>query len=102
MVALLGMLVLALSRNSMDRLLWLALSVHAVKQSFNAIWLLAASWFDLAGNWEPRPWTIQAQMALLGCLTLTIAARRYQLARRGVHVPSLLEPLMARTPASFR
>lgn len=102
MVALLAMLLLALSRSSMDRLLWLALSIHALKQSFNAIWFSAFAWIDIPGGWAPRPWTIQTQMAVLGCLMLAIAVRRYQLARRGVHVPSLLEPFTAKPLSSFK
>jgi len=101
MVALLAMLLLALIRNSMDRFLWLALATYAVQQSFNAIWTSALAWENMPGGWAPRPWMFPAQMALLGCVMLAIALRRYQLARRGVHVPSLLEPLMAKQVSSF-
>lgn len=101
MVALLGMLLLALSRNSMDRLLWVALFAHAMSQALNAIWFSAIAWRRVPGSWAPRTWTIQAEMAVLGCLMLAIAVHRYRFARRGVHVPTLLEPLMAKRVSSF-
>ncbi|HEV2149962.1 MAG TPA: hypothetical protein VGR37_21370 [Longimicrobiaceae bacterium] len=89
----------AISWNSIDRLLWVALALNGVRQALNVIWTSALAWVDMPGAWAPSP----ALMQFYACVTLAImtglAVWRLRLTRRGVNVPGLLEPSAQAAPS---
>jgi uncharacterized membrane protein YsdA (DUF1294 family) len=101
MLALFGALLSAYITHAMDRHLWISITIFAVLGGFNAIWLSALAWVNIPGAWSPRPWQTQlySVLALFGMSAL--AYRRLLLARRGVRVPALLEPLEPQQRASL-
>lgn len=85
-VVLLAALLTALLRDAVDRLLWGALALFALRAA--------------GGAWLPLlPWTARPSSAATALTAVTVgamvalAARRLALARRGTRVPSLMEPL---------
>jgi hypothetical protein len=93
LVVLLGALLGALFTHSMDRLLWGCVGIYALHEAFNVIWHSALAWIRVPGAWAPNPAQIQVYAALTYLAMLGLALRRLLLARRGVYVPALLEPL---------
>lgn len=78
--------------STMDRLLWAALGVYAVRQTLNVISFSALAWLDVPGTWTPHPAHAQAIGVACYVIMIGIAVHRLQLAQRGLAVPSLLEP----------
>ena len=98
-VVLLGALFVGLVRNSIDRLLWICVGLYAFRQVLNVLFLSAMSWIRVPGAWAPQPVHLQI-FAMVGYLLMAvIAAHRLRLARRGVHVPGLLEMPARTTPS---
>ena len=93
MLALFSALLIAHVNHAMDRHLWISITIFAVVGGFNVIWLSALAWFDVPGAWSPRPWQTQLYSVLALLAMTALAYRRFLLARRGVRVPALLEPL---------
>lgn len=94
--AILLALLLSLLSYSLDRVLWFALFIHAVRQSWNALWSSAFAWADVPGAWVPS--AVGTHMIAIGAWSLmaALAYHRLRLARRGIPVPALLELTRAR------
>jgi hypothetical protein len=92
-------LLLQLSRDTLDRLLWACLAVYSLRLAFGTLWTAANSWFGVAGAVLPRGLT-QALLTIVCYLVmLTIAGRYLAHQRRNRYVPSVLEHLR---PVSVR
>ena len=99
-VLLLGALLRAAMRDTLDYLLWVGLAAFALRDAVAIHMLSPLAWQDSA--WFPSVRALQAlgvaaYLVLLGC-----ALRRLSLARRGAAVPALFELGRARPPAPER
>ncbi|HEX2190845.1 MAG TPA: hypothetical protein VHG51_18200 [Longimicrobiaceae bacterium] len=92
LIALFAALFVALTADTMDRHLWLALAVYSVSIGLNVIVYSALAWIRVEGVWSPSPRFVQFFLVAAHATMLGLALRRLQLARRGVRVGSLLEP----------
>lgn len=93
LVFVLSVLFLLLVRDAVDRLLWVCLASYGLMVAMNVLFISPVGLRDLLGLWGPPPWTIQAHRAVLVTVMIGLAVRRLQLARRGIDVPALFEPL---------
>lgn len=91
LVVLLGVLFVALVSGRVDRHLWGALAVFATMVALNIVWYAAMSMIDDKRVWTPAPWMMSAYRVVPTAVMVAIGARRLQLARRGIKVPSLLD-----------
>lgn len=91
LLVLLGTLMAALLGGRMDRVLWTLLCVYAMSLAFNVLWFAAFSRADMAGQWVPRPWVLQAVRAPLYAGMALLALYRLRQARGGRGVPPLAE-----------
>lgn len=92
-------LLLHLSRDTMDRLLWSCLVVYSLRLTFGTLWTAASSWFGVEGAVLPRGLD-QAVLAIVCYLVMLAIAYRYLAhQRRNRHIPSVLEHLR---PVSVR
>lgn len=89
LVVLLCTLFVLLVRDRVDRHLWLALAVFALKLTSNALWLSLYSRSDIPGAWYPPLRVMHVNQAVLSGIIALIALRRLQLARRGSLVPTV-------------
>ncbi len=99
-VSLMGVLLAALVRDTLDRILWIALAAYALKEVLNVSLLSILAWWSLA----PKPLTslrIFYWLAIVVTLGMCLLAmRRLALARAGRPVPALFERTRpARPPA---
>lgn len=92
--ALLSALLVGLLKNSMDRHLWIIVGLYTFRQVLNVLFWAAFAWITVDGAWTPHPSQVHIFGAIVYVAMIAVAARRLQLARRGVRVPSLAEPLM--------
>lgn len=96
LVVALGVLFTLLIRDGIDRLLWIALSLYALRLALNAVWLSAMMGIDHPAVWAPAPEQMQFYRIAVGALMLFVVLRRLNLANQGVAVPALFEPLRNR------
>ncbi|WP_420127563.1 hypothetical protein [Longimicrobium sp.] len=89
LLVLLGTLMAALLGGRMDRVLWSLLCVYAMSLAFNVLWFAASSRADIAGQWVPRPWVLQAVRTALYAGMALLALYRLRQARGGRSVPPL-------------
>lgn len=94
-------LVISLLVQSLDRYLWVIIAIHALKSVLNVLWLNALVWMYTPGAWAPNPLQLLMVSATIGAIMVAIAVRRLHLARRGVYVRALLEPLPPPKFSSF-
>lgn len=92
LIAMFAALLTSLFRDSMDRLLWIALTIYTVRQALNAILWMALAWARVPGAWVPKPVTLQLFGIVSYGVMLALSYRRVTLARRRVPVGTLLEP----------
>ncbi|MDB4950081.1 MAG: hypothetical protein JWM27_2730 [Gemmatimonadetes bacterium] len=88
---LFGCLLVAVARDSVDALLWLALVVYALR---DAVMISVVSDYSMAGVlevWVPAPSTWQGILTGTNLMLCCLAAVRLRLARRGMEVPPLFE-----------
>ena len=84
---------------SLRGLLWGALALYSLHLAWNAIWYSALAWLNTPGAWSPNPVFLPLYMTVAYLAMVLLAYRRLVLARRGTHVPALLEPLSQRRPS---
>lgn len=101
MLLLFGALLTALVQGTMDRLLWVALTVYATRQALNVLSFSAIAWGEVPGTWSPSPVHIAATGTVLWAVLLALALRRLALAGRGQPSPALLEPLAGRAHSTL-
>lgn len=99
-VVIMGALLAAVLNDGMDQLLWLALSLFALKETVSVSLFAIIAWWSLAAHpeaWRYFYWGAAALAAGMSAL----AARRLRLAGEGRHVPALFERLytLRRSPA---
>jgi hypothetical protein len=98
-VSLMGVLLVALIRDAMDRILWIALAVYTLKEVINVSLLSILAWWSMAAHpaaFRIFYWLSRAVMSAM-CL---LALRRLAHARAGTHVRALFEPVRpVRPPA---
>lgn len=101
MLLLFGALLTALVQGTMDRLLWVALTVYATRQSLNVLSFSAIAWEGVPDAWSPSPVHIAATGTVLWAVLLALALRRLALAGRGQRSPALLEPFAGRAHSTL-
>lgn len=104
MMSLLGALLVLLVRHAVDRVLWVSLAAYALRDGLNGLWFSAMAWLEVHGVWAPSRLLIGQNFVisiLVYSAMIGFGLHRLLLARRGVHVPSLLEPLTAKQVSSF-
>lgn len=93
LILVLSVLFVLLVRDTIDRLLWLALAAYALTIALNVLFFTPLGLRVMGGGWAPPMWTTQAYR-VVACLGMCVAAvQRLRLARRGIDVPALFEPL---------
>jgi hypothetical protein len=93
LILVLSVLFILLVRDTVDRLLWLALVAYALTIALNVLFFSPLGLQAIGGGWAPPVWMIQAYRTP-ACLAMCVAAfQRLRLARRGIDVPALFEPL---------
>lgn len=73
LLAMLGLLLAALTTGRMDRGLWFCLSVNAFVLALSVLWFAALSRIDISGQWAPMRYHIHFTKAAL-YVVMTIAA----------------------------
>jgi hypothetical protein len=102
LAVLLSVLFGLLVRDRLDRLLWLALAIHAIKLAVNTIWMAALINWSVPGSWSPPIWYMHAGRAVLTGVMLGLAWWRLILAKRGVEIPALFETDRVRSSVAIR
>ena len=102
LLIVLAAVIVALPTRSMDWLLWVAISIYAVRQALSILWEVASSSFGVPGAWTPPLSTLHAIRAGTYIVMIALALYRLQLARRGMRVPALLDLLNRRSASAFR
>lgn len=92
LILMFAALLTSMVRDSMDRLLWISLTIYTVRQALNAILWMALAWSRVPGAWVPKPVTLQLFGIVSYGMMLALAWRRVTLARQRVRVGTLLEP----------
>jgi hypothetical protein len=90
-------LILAIHRDSMDRLLWIALALHATSIVVGILYFTVLAWFDTPGAWRPPSWHIHLIRTLLIAGQIAIAVWRFRIEARGGPVPGLIGGAPRRT-----
>ncbi len=100
-VIMMGALFAAVLNDGMDQLLWLALSLYALKETVNVSQMAVLAWWAVAPDRQVY-YIFFATSAVLGGGMCLVAARRLQLAGAGRRVPALFERLYTqrRSPVS--
>jgi hypothetical protein len=88
LVLMLSALLVALTRNQMDRLLWLALACYAFSVALNILWTVGLRAFGVA--WTPPVLYMHLYRVGLAGALVAAAVRRWRLAERGAYVGGLL------------
>jgi len=91
LVLLLCALLRGVTASTMDRILWSCLTIYSFHSVLNVIWFSALVWLHIPGMWSPRPVEIALYTAATYLVVYGLVSYRLHLARRGVHVPGLLE-----------
>lgn len=86
---LLAGLVLAVVRDGMDYLLWIAVVLYAVREALVNVVLTTYQWLGSEGVWRPAFAAVQWPGVVLYPLMIALALRRLQLAARNRDVPAL-------------
>ncbi len=102
LIVLFSALLVALVMDAMDRYLWLAMLVYAIAISLNVISYAALVWIRVEGAWTPSLKLVQVALVLSHITMLWLALKRMRLARRGIEVGSLLEPVMQKPMSVLR
>lgn len=89
-IVLAAVLLVLLSRNVVDRLLWFALACMGIQSIIAVLFLIAAAWVDVPGSWSPPFWMIHAMRLFFIGVMVALAVTRYRAARAGVPVAGLL------------
>lgn len=101
-VVMVAALLVAAARDTADRLLWAALAAFTVRSALDASLLAMAG---ALGPAAPAPLSPRAGLLLWAAVyagMTGLAAWRLRAARRGTHVPALLEPLWPRRLPAVR
>lgn len=101
-MAMLAALVLGIGGTALDRLLWLALAVYAVRSALHVIVIAGVAWFDVPAVWTPPPLLLPALTVLGHGAMAALAARRLHLRARDRAVPSFLDSLLPLRPPAAR
>lgn len=100
-VIMMGALLAAVRNDGMDQLLWLGLSLYALKETLSVSLSAIIAWWTVVQS--PQAWYFfyWVSAALAAGMSL-LAARRLRLAGQGQYVPALFERLytLRRSPAS--
>jgi hypothetical protein len=91
LIFLLGALFIGVVRNTIDRLLWIALMIFTVHELLDVAWYSALAWSDVPGAWSPPTVYLHMYASVAYMLMIVVVARRIRLARQGVKVPGLIE-----------
>jgi hypothetical protein len=91
LVALASILVIAIFRPAMDRLLWCCMVLTAFAAAFTSLYIAALAWVQVPGTWTPSPWQLQSFKIALYAAMIGLGAWRLRLARQGIPVPGMLE-----------
>lgn len=89
-VALGSILLLALVRDTADRLLWMALACQGFRSIIGVLFLAAMAWLDVPGSWTPPNWMIESVRVAFTFIMVLLAFARYRAMRRGTPVRGLL------------
>jgi hypothetical protein len=100
LVVLLGALLIAVTRDRLDRYLWGALAVYAFSVALSILWFAALSQIDTPGAWTPPPWVLAAYRAVARGAMAAFAIGRLRLARSGGAASGML-PDAAHPVATF-
>jgi hypothetical protein len=92
-VLLFAALYRAMVRESIDWLLWIALTLYAVQEAITSNIQMVLSWAGFGGGWAPPHRAILWVGVLSGFAMLACTARRLAIARAGGEAPGLLERL---------
>jgi hypothetical protein len=95
MLAFMGLLIVGITSGRMDRSLWSALAFNAFITALSVLLFAAIARFDVAGEWSPKPLTIQGSKAALGLVLLGIAVSHLRSLRRGDPVRGLIDDRVA-------
>lgn len=90
-VVLFAALWVAVVKDTMDYLLWIALTVYAVREVIGTSLWSVFSWLDVPGAWIPSHSSVQWAGVASHVVMLSILGWRISLAKRGIAVPSLFE-----------
>lgn len=88
-VVLFVALVVAVVRDGMDYLLWIAVVLYAVREALVNVVLTTYQWLGDEGVWRPAFAAVQWPGVLLYPVMILLALRRLQLAARNQDVPAL-------------
>jgi hypothetical protein len=88
-----GVLILAMQRDSMDRILWTVLAAHGFLSVLGVLHLAAMSLFGTPGSWTPPAWQVHAVRVVLLLVQVGLVLERIRLLRRATPVPGLLPAL---------
>lgn len=92
-VLLFAVLYRAMMRESMDWLLWIALTVYATQEALSADIQSALSWAGFHGGWSPPARSMHWVGAVSALVMLACALHRLAITRAGGDAPGLLERL---------
>lgn len=84
-----GALILAIQRDSMDRLLWACLAIHGFRIILGVLYHTGLAWFGVPGGWAPPAWQMHTVRVVLIGAQIALVLHRIRLARRGVPVQGL-------------
>lgn len=100
-ILVMGALLAAVLNDGMDQLLWLALSLYALKETVNVSQMAVLAWWSVA-PYRDVLYIFYATGAVLGAGMCFVGARRLRKAGAGQRVPALFERLYTqrRSPVS--
>jgi hypothetical protein len=101
-ILVLGVALLShLIRDTMDRILWAALSIYWLNLAIGTLWMAANAWFDVPGSVLPRG--IDQFVLAIACFVfmLILVVRYIRLSRQDTIVPTVLEHLRPLRVRSF-
>ena len=92
LLAMLGLLLVALTTGRMDRGLWFCLSVNAFVLALSVLWFAALSRIDVSGQWAPKRYHIHFTKAALYVLMVCVAYQQLRRVRAGKRLQAFFEP----------
>lgn len=95
LLALMAVLFVGLLSGRIDRALWFCLAVNAFALALSVLWFAALAPMDVAGQWTPKAWMLQATKVPLYLLMTAIAWNQLRRIGRGKPPRGLLD---AQTP----
>jgi hypothetical protein len=90
LVVLLCALLVAVTRDRLDRHLWGAMAVYGFSVALSILWFAALTQIDNPATWTPPPWALAGYRAAARAGMLWFALRRLRFAMRDIPVTGML------------